>query len=339
MLHVKVLTAAAIVAIASAASLANAQEVTIRIAHPYADNHYLSEHGVKIWAKEVAERTNGKVAFEYFPAGQLGKAQVSLLQTGLADVSFLIPSQEVDKMPLSSVLELPGYIEGACTGADRFNKISRPGGELDKQELAPLGVRLLYTNMLPPYAIMTKNRPVRSLEDMAGLKLRANGVAIGETMRGLKAVPLTISSAEIFESISRGTIDGTFFPWAAITPYSLEEEIKYITEGVALGGAASLVSISEETWQTLSPEIQSAMLEAADVAQQNLCHWLDADVAATRDKMFSEFGIELINLSPEEAARWYKQVKAVTENWVSRMESLRMNGSAVIDAFDAAGSD
>ncbi|WP_417210517.1 TRAP transporter substrate-binding protein DctP [Antarctobacter sp.] len=329
--------AAAMAAFLTTASFAQAQEVTLRIAHPYADNHYLSEHGIKIWAEDVMRRTDGAVAFEYFPAGQLGKAQVSLLETGLADISFLVPSQEVDKMPLSSVLELPGYIQSACAGADRFNAIARPGGELDRQELAPLGVRLLYTNMLPPYVIMTKANPVRSPEDMVGLKLRANGVAIGETMRGLEAVPLPISSAEIFESISRGTIDGAFFPWAAITPYSLEEEIRYITQGVSLGGAASLVSISEESWQGLSPEIQTAMLKASEVAQENLCTWLDDNVAATRAKMTGDFGIELIDLSPEDAAAWYEKVAGVADNWVARMGTLGLDGAAVIAAFDAAG--
>lgn len=330
---------AALAVLASTATIAQAQEVTIRVAHPYADNHYLSEQGVKVWAEEVARRTDGAVAFEYFPAGQLGKAQVSLLQTGLADVTFLIPSLEVDKMPLSSVLELPGYIEGSCSGAARFNTLARPGGELDRQELAPLGMRVLYTNMLPPYVIMTRDVPIRELSDMAGLKLRANGVAIGETMRELGAVPLSIASSEIYESIGRGTIDGAFFPWAAIAPYSLEDELNYVTEGVALGGAASLVSISEETWQGLSPEIQTAMLEAADVAQQNLCEWLDNDVIATRTRLVEEHGIELIEIDDAAAQTWYDAAASVTENWIERMSALRLDGAAVLEAFDATAAD
>jgi TRAP-type C4-dicarboxylate transport system substrate-binding protein len=244
-----------------------------------------------------------------------------------------VPSREVDLMPLSSVLELPGFIEGACVGSTKFNAIARPGGTLDKQELSKLGMRVLYTNMLPPYVLMTKDRAIRSLSDMEGVKLRASGAAVGDTMRALGAVPINIASSEIYESISRGTIDGAFFPTASIPPYSLEEEIKYITDGVALGAAASLVAISEDTWQGLSPEIQQAMLEAADTAQQNLCNWLDTSTDEIHQSMVNDHGIELIKIAPEDAAAWYDAIAGVVTDWVDQMNGLGYDGQAIVDAF------
>ena len=315
---------------------AHAQQVKLKIAHPYADGHYLSKHGIKIWADEVTRLTNGAVTFEYFPSNQLGKAQVSLLQTGLADISMLVPSQEVALMPLSSVLELPGFVDETCSAAATFNKLGRPGGILDKMEFGPLGVRLLYTNMLPPYAIMTKTRPVRTMKDMEGLKLRANGAAIGETMRLLGAVPLTLGSAEVYESLSRGTIDGLFFPWAGITPYSLEKELKYITTGVALGGAYSLVTISEESWKKLPANARDAMLKAADKAQDNLCKWLEEDEGKTREAMATKHGIAMTVIGKEEAARWYARIDSVVGNWVKKMRALGKDGQVVIDAAKAS---
>jgi len=328
----KLLTTSALAIIAQV-TLAHAEPVTLKIAHPYADNHYLSEQGLKVWAEEVTKLTNGEVQFEYYPAGQLGKAQVSLLQTGLADISILVPSQEVDALPMSSVMELPGLVSSSCEGARKFTAIGTDDGYIAQQELTPQGLRLLYTNMLPPYALMTKTRPVRTLEDMSGLKLRANGQAVGETMRELGAIPVTIPSGAIYESISRGTIDGAFFPQSAIKPYSLEDQLKYITTGVALGGAGSLVTISENTWQELTPEVQAAMQTAAGTAQENLCKWLDADAQTIMDEVSAENGVEIITLSSEEAERWYERISGAVDVWVKQMEGLRKDGQAALAAF------
>lgn len=317
---------------------ANAQSVTLKIAHPYADNHYLSVHGVKAWAAQVSELTNGEVQFEFYPSAQLGRAQVSLLQTGLADISILVPSQEVDALPLSSVMELPGMVTTACEGARKFTTIGGPEGFIGRQELGPLGIRLLYTNMLPPYAVMTKGRAVQSLEDMQGLKLRANGAAIGATMRALGAVPATIPSGEIYDSISRGTIDGAFFPYAAIQPYSLEEQLQYVTGGLALGGAGSLVSISEDTWQDMTPEVQAVMAEAAASVQESLCQWLEDDAERVRTDLAANDGVEFISIPPEEAEEWYQRLGDVVDAWTEQMKGIRKDGAAVLKAFrDADG--
>ncbi len=88
---------------------ASAQEITLRAADSFPSGHYIGANLIQVFMDTVSEKTGGKVAFEYFPAQQLGKSadMLSLTQSGVTDIGYVGPSYVSDKMPLSSVGELP----------------------------------------------------------------------------------------------------------------------------------------------------------------------------------------------------------------------------------------
>src|SRR5690606_34652759 len=115
----------------------------------------------------------GKVAFQYYPTEQLGKAKdlLSLTVSGVADIAYVAPGFVSDKMPLSAVgeLPLPTHSPSACPVTMAYWKIAKPGGLLDQKEFAPNGVRLLFSIVLPPYQLVTTSRFSR-VSDISGMK-------------------------------------------------------------------------------------------------------------------------------------------------------------------------
>jgi TRAP-type C4-dicarboxylate transport system substrate-binding protein len=211
------------IALALVASLPAMAQQKLRVADSLPVGHFFAESGTKFWMAEVKRLTNGKVDFEYFPSEQLGKAKdmLTLTQTGVADVGYVVPSYVSEKMPLSAVAELPGGFSTGCEGTLAYYKLSTGNGILAQREFAANNVRMIFTLVLPPYQLFTSKAKLDSYKSVEGLKLRTAGGAMDATARAFGAVPVRMAAPEIYESLSRGTIDGMLLPHASVLSYDL----------------------------------------------------------------------------------------------------------------------
>ena len=82
------------------------KKIVLRVADHFPHNHFMVEPLVKYWMNAVTKESGGTVAFEYFPAGQLGKAtdMLSIALSGVADIAAVVPSNISDKFPLSGAI-------------------------------------------------------------------------------------------------------------------------------------------------------------------------------------------------------------------------------------------
>src|SRR3546814_10459183 len=83
-------------------SVANAADtITLRVADSFPTGHYIPDALTKPFMEEVERKTNNAVKFEYYPGQQLGKAKdmLSLTRSGVADIAYVAPSFDSDKMP------------------------------------------------------------------------------------------------------------------------------------------------------------------------------------------------------------------------------------------------
>jgi hypothetical protein len=99
--------------------------------------------------------------------------------------------------------------------------------------------------VLPTYQILLSSRkPVNSLADVEGLKIRTAGGALDLMMRGIKAVPIRMSPQEIYESMSRGTLDGAMLGYQSAAAYDLLGLLKTGTLNEPLSSVVITYSIS-----------------------------------------------------------------------------------------------
>ena len=93
-------------------AMAQDKKIKLKVADSFPTTHYVPGF-IKKWMEDVTAASGGLVEFEYYGAEQLGKAKdmLTLVQSGVADVAYVAPSYVSEKMPLSSVAELPGGFE------------------------------------------------------------------------------------------------------------------------------------------------------------------------------------------------------------------------------------
>lgn len=318
-------------------SAAHAQQ-TLRVADALPVGHYISEYATKFWMQEVTRRTGGAVQFEYYPAEQLGKAKdlLSLAQTGVADVAYVATSYVSDKLPLSSVAELPGSFSTSCEGTLAYWKLAVGDGIIAKRDFEPNGVRVLFALSLPPYQLLTAKRRFDSIPSAKGLKIRIpGGAALDAMVVGMKAVPVRISSPELHESLSRGTIDGLLFPYGSTITYDLVSLLKYSTIGENFGSAVIVYLISDARWKKLPPDTQKALAEAGDAATRRGCSMMDKDVDSDAAKL-RKGGVELVALQPAVHAELANLDATVAQEWAESLDKRGKPGTEVLRAYRAA---
>jgi len=107
----KLTLACSTVGVLSAALAATgAYAETLIVSNGLSPTHVVSTHGFDPWMACVKEGTNNEVDFNYFPSGQLApvKGSIDALNSGLAQVAFVSPSNETSKLPIGGVAMLPG---------------------------------------------------------------------------------------------------------------------------------------------------------------------------------------------------------------------------------------
>ena len=328
--------AALLVSAAAWSPAANAQAVKLRVADSFPAGHYIPEVATKYWMQEVTRATNNQVTFEYFPAEQLGKAKdlLALTVTGVVDIGYVGPSYISDKLPLSAVAELPGSFATACAGTTAYWKLAKDGGFLATHEFAPAGVRVLFAFVLPPYQLYLAKAKLESLKSIDGLKIRPTSGAV-ELMRKLDAVPVQIPAPEVYESLSRGTIDGVLFPTASIFAYNIQGLLKSATIGESFGSFVVTYAISEKRWKTLPANVQKAMIEAGDATSKRACEYVDDTESKDVEKL-RKLGTTLVKLPVADEKRLAELTATNGTSWAGVLDKRGKPGTEVLKAFRAA---
>jgi TRAP-type C4-dicarboxylate transport system substrate-binding protein len=331
----KLLATSVAVALVCAAGAASAQ-TKIKIADSFPVGHYLPKYFTMPMVERLKANPAAKgLEFEYYPAEQMGKAKdfLSLTQSGLIDIAYVAPGFVSDKMPTSVVPELPLAYQGSCQATLAYWNMAKPGGMLDKREFAPNGVRLLFTIVLPPYQVITR-KPFASLKDMEGMKIRASGSAKELLLKKLKAVPVLMPTPEVYESLSRGTIDGVLFPFNSLAPYEIDKLSKTGTIGSNFGSFVANWVISEKRFQSLPPAVQQDLTAMGEEFTKSVCKRVEQDEAGDIEKTKAA-GVKLTPLSKDDQAALERAAAEVATEWGQNLDRRGKNGTEVLNAFKA----
>jgi TRAP-type C4-dicarboxylate transport system substrate-binding protein len=328
-----------VVAAVAISGTARAEDkISLRLGDSLPIGHIIHEAVTKPFIEAVARRTNGEVTIAHFPAEQLGKAKdlLRLTQSGVVDIGYVVPSYASDKMPLTAVAELPGGFRNACQATAAYWALTRDGRFLAEKEFAPNGIRPLITFALPTYQFLLSTRkPVNSLADIEGLKIRTAGGALDLMVRGFKAVPIRMSPPEIYESMSRGTLDGALLGYQSAVSYDLIGLLKTGTLNEPLSSVVITYSISAAKWKALPEPIQKVLAEEGERITKESCakfaHAEEQALAKAKEK-----GIKLIRFSPEDEKTMASVFETVNQDWASGLDGRGKPGTEALKIWREA---
>ena len=315
-----------------------AQTITLRIADSLPAGHVIHDVVTKPFIDEVEKESNGKIKFQHFPGGQLGKAKdlLSLTQSGVVDVGYVVPAYQSDKMPLTAAMELPGAYTDYCQGMRAFYALTHDKGYLLKNEFAPNKVVPLISFMLPPYQIViASKRKVENLADFDGLKVRSAGGAMDFMLQQLKVVPVRMTPPEIYESLSRGTIDGAVLPYQSVKSYGLTNLLTTGTTKQNFGSVALTYSIGESKWAKLPESARQIISKVAKKVSLESCqNFLSAESASLQGVKAK--GVKQIDFSDADEKKLDTIFDHVGQDWATSLESRSKPGKATLQAIKSA---
>ena len=298
---------------------AEAAVVTLRLATPFQAGHS-SGLGLELYAKRVEEATKGRVTFKIFWNDTLVPTQDALnaLNTGIADIAKMVYSME--QAPWQVFPQMAGiFTDKEMESAARaMYKVSMSGKI--KEQWAKLGVKPIYAWTLSNYQIATSKKPVKSLADLQGLKIRTSGGVLAQNVKALGAVPVSMTTADLFDALAKGVVDGASLSVPSYRRVPFFEVLNHYNFDFNLGGYPQYDCISLKAWNKISPEDQVIM----ETVGKEVCVQAAADNWGMALKDISEFPSlrkTIYTLSAQDKATVKSKLAPVREEWLSSMDA------------------
>jgi TRAP-type C4-dicarboxylate transport system substrate-binding protein len=263
------------------------------------------------WAREVEKQSGGKVKITLFYGGTLTPADKCYdgVVNGISDIGMSVFSYTMGRFPLSEVLDLPLGTRSGAVATRLMNDFYR---KFAPKELAD--VKILYLHGHGPGLLHTKT-PVRTLEDLKGVKIRATGTT-AKIVTALGGTPVAMPMSDSYDAISRGVAQGIVCPVESLQGWKLGEVIKSTTQN--FGAAYSVtffVAMNKARWESLPVDVQKAFERVSDewIAKTGAA-WDEMDAAGAA--FAKGLGDTVIPLSAAENARWAKAVEPLFDEYV-----------------------
>jgi TRAP-type C4-dicarboxylate transport system substrate-binding protein len=225
--------------------------------------------------KWIEAQSGGTIRIKPYWSGALLSSEQSLteLRHGVADIGLVTPIYSRGGTQLIRVQA--GFYLGAATFVQQtslYRCLQAAEPEFDR-ELHGLKVLAVQGGNLP--GIVTRERPIRRLEDLRGLRLRAPSELLG-VLEDLGADPVDMPMGEVYSALAKGVIDGVVAPADTLRSLHFAEVAHYFNTIRIPRGAYASRAMGEAKWKQLTPA-QQALLERSIPVWENA---LDTEIGA-----------------------------------------------------------
>ena len=234
-------------------------------------NHVLSPNepyhqGFLNWAERVKERTNGGLEIQVFHSAQLGVEEdiIEQIRQGVNVGQNTDSARLGNYVPGIAVMNGP-YFVNSIEDVVKLNEL--PTVKQWNEELAnEYGLKVLSFSWVQGFRHFMTNKPIRSPEDLKGLRIRTPPAPIWqESVRALGAVPTAINFGEIYTALQQKAVDGAELVYANIFGANLFEVLKYVSETKHFL-LINFEVVSAKWFDSLPEEYQKILVEECDRA-------------------------------------------------------------------------
>ena len=284
--------------------------------------------------QDIEKATAGRVKCNLLPKAPVAAPQTfDGVRDGLTDLSYTVHGYTPGRFTLPDAVEFPFM-------ADTSEVMSLAYQRVHERILARAnehkGVEVLSVFTHGPGQIFHTGKPVASLADLKGQKIRIGGGLINDITKALGAVPLLRPAPEVFEILKTGVADGVFFPKESVGSFKLTPVLKHAT--FIPGGLYNVSFVwmaNPDKWRSISAadrkSIQPLLGEA--LARRSGKAWDAADQRGVQ--AMKEGNIQIRNASPQFIEEIRKATAPLEQAWVERARTKGVDGNAVLAAVRA----
>jgi TRAP-type C4-dicarboxylate transport system substrate-binding protein len=292
------------------------------VAHPFTA---LQEQ----WGKDIMAQSNGRVEITFYPGGQLlGAPQTADgIVEDIADIAFAHIGYTPGRFPVTEALDLPiGYPTGwvGCHVATDFYNNFKPA-EWNN-------MHVLLFNAGTTAGLMLHDKKITNMDQLKGVSLRGAG-EVADAIAALGATPRDVPMAEMYDSVSKGVVDGSLVGIETLKSFKMADVCKYTAFAWQVGNMYTFyLAMNLEKWNSMPADVQQIFTDvSAEYAEKWAVAWNNADVAGIQYSL-SIPGNEVYRLTDAEGQRWHDAVQVVLSNYVQkRADAGDNNGQSYID--------
>jgi len=300
----------------------------LRFATTHAPQTHFNNQAMTPWAQRITDEHGDVVRIQAIQGNAIAN-QGNIYERVLSNavqIGWGLHSIASGQFPQTSVAYVPGALElGDHEHASEIVsaalwRLYESGAFSDEyKDIMPLAIVAF-----PQYDLHLRTS-TNGLADLRGTRLMIGSKLHADIVSELGGVPMTVSSADTYQALSRGTISGTFNMWTAFTPFRLDEVTTYHMN-LSAGAPTGMVFMRRDVFDGLSPEAQEVILaESGEKLSRQIGAVFDTVNKETRERILSQTNHHSVNLTDQELT----QLDAIYTNMRQRWIDETPNGEAL----------
>ncbi len=328
--------AALVAALGLCASPALAQEITLKVHHFLPPPSTAHSKFITPWCDKINKESGGKLKCQIYPAMQLGGTPPQLIEQvkdGVADIVWTLPGYSAGRFPAAEVFELPFSIRTA-QGASRALWEYIHSNRLNASEFKD--VHPIAFHVHDQGHLHMAKKPIQSLADFKGLKVRAPTRLTNKMLAAFGATPVGMPVPQVPEALSKGVIDGAVLPWEVVPAIKVQELVKFHSESDpaarALYTAVFIFAMNKAKYDALPADLKK-VIDANSGPETSAWIgkvWDDSAVGAR--KLAQARGNQFNSISAAELKKWEAAAAPLADEWVKDVSAKGHDGKALLQS-------
>jgi TRAP-type C4-dicarboxylate transport system substrate-binding protein len=298
---------------------AEGKSITLRFTTGWPENHASAGVRTKIWIEQVEKVTEGRVKIRGVWGGALSKPGEILehVADGVADLGYEVWAYHPGKLPMTTALSALiepklGRFMDQRLGIAIAQKLY---DEYLYKEYEALGLKVVLHYGNPVYALASK-MPIKKLDDLKGVKIRAFGTYLPIFLKASGAVPVAVSFGEMYTALQTGVIQAAYTDPDAMFTSKIYEVAPYITTlgkskktsigGIPTGYPSVGIFFNLDSWNKISKADRDAIEKMSREIQLH-DEMLTESIQVKRLADMKAEGATISYLDKEEMAKWADQ--------------------------------
>lgn len=294
----------------------------------------MGSYAAKIWMDTITKKTNGKVTFQVYWGGALGKPpeHLKIVDKGLADMVLTNAHYTPGKLPLAQFeYVFPfGPVDPVIVTKAKLQLMS----EFPEfaRDLAKYNTVQVMNSSGAVYQILSKT-PVKTLADFKGKKISLIGRYFGRWVEVAGAIPVVAAAHDRYTMLQTGVVDMDLLPLDLFAAFKIQEQAKYFVGIRAMTGNFFDLYMNKKRFDKMPKELQKIFMEtgyevAMKVAKEVVPSWSKKVM-----KQFKEAGVQFYELPEAERDKWANMIPDIPAEWAKEVEAQGYPGWKIVERW------
>jgi len=326
----------AVAATAWLSTAALAQEtVVLKVHHFLPAGSYANQQFIQPWCDKIAKDSGGKLKCQVYPSMQLGGTPGQLfdqVKDGVADVVWTLSGYTAGRFPLMEVFELPFMMQSPEATSKALWDYVTTHDAAEFKDVKPIAFHVHGDGVFH-----MREKPIRTMADLKGLKVRAPTRQTSKFLAALGATPVAMPVPQVSEALSKGVIDGAVVPYEVVPSVKIQEIVKFHSETDPMEPAfytsTFMFVMNKARYASLSPELKKVIDANSGLEFSGHIGKVFLAADAEGKKLTARNTTNVIPAA--ELANWKKAGQPLVDGWIAEVNAKGFQGKPLYDAARA----